>query len=65
MILHSNTPTCDLFQHSSEKKFENVIKVAFPIIAYYTKYAKLMIEPYMCDNLNQIYQFSSFLTKKY
>ena len=30
-----------------------------------SKYAKLMVEPYTCDNLNQIYRFFSFLTKNF
>ena len=29
-----------------------------------SKYAKLMIELYICDNLNQTYRFLSLLTKK-
>ena len=28
-----------------------------------SKYAKLMFELYICDNLNQIYRFLSLLTK--
>ena len=28
------------------------------------KCAKPMVEPYICDNLNQIYRYFSFLTKK-
>ena len=30
-----------------------------------SKYAKLMVELYACDNLNQIYHFFSFLTKRF
>ena len=29
-----------------------------------SKYAKLMVESHVCDKLNRIYRFSSFLTKK-
>ena len=29
-----------------------------------SNYAKLKVEPYTCDNLNQIYRSFSFLTKK-
>ena len=29
-----------------------------------SKYVKLMVEPYICDNLNHNYRFFSFLTKK-
>ena len=29
-----------------------------------SKYAKLMVEPYICDNLNHNYRFFSFLPKK-
>ena len=29
-----------------------------------SKYVKFMIESYVCDNLNQVYWFFSFLTKK-
>ena len=28
-----------------------------------SKYAKLMVEPYVCDNLNHIDRFFSFLTQ--
>ena len=30
-----------------------------------SKYAKLMVEPYICDNLHQIYRFFSFLTNNF
>ena len=30
-----------------------------------SKYAKLMVEPYICDNLNHNYRFFSFLTKNF
>ena len=30
-----------------------------------SKYAKLILEPYICDNLNRNYRFFSFLTKKF
>ena len=30
-----------------------------------SKYAELVVEPFVCDNLNQIYRFSLFLTKTF
>ena len=30
-----------------------------------SKYAKLMVEPYICDNLNHNYRIFSFLTKNF
>ena len=30
-----------------------------------SKNEKLMVETYICDNLNQIYRFFSFLTKNF
>ena len=40
----------------------------FFIVSHFRKnafnYAKPVVEPYICDNLNQTYRFFSFLTKK-
>ena len=37
----------------------------FSMWFFFSKDPKQMVEPYVCDNLNQNYRFVSFLTKKF